>query len=276
MRLMPVDYHKEHVVGVETDFLHGSFATGVAQADGFTFTHAVGAIATGDALHGRAVMTTTAADNQFLSIWTTNEIFQFLNDCPIRFKGLLQPGATAQLPEELNIFVGCMEDADTATELQDAGAGPRADSDMFGFYTPEAGGAVFPNPEVWHAVSSFGANQQITPLIAANPANLSGVDWKVYDATTGDGILRELVAEWVPTNVVPGVAGAAPTILDAEVRFWLNGQLVCKHQMTGTYQITMATAELMNFGVVICNITDISVLNVDYLKCEQLRYRGWD
>ena len=274
MRGLPVDYHNEHVVGVEDDFCHGSFATGVAQVNGFTFTHAVGAIATGDYLHGRAVMTTTAADNEFLSILTTNEIFQFLNDCPIRFKVILDPGVTAELPEELNIFLGCMEDMDTATELQDAGAGPRADSDMFGFYAPEAGGAVY--NEYWHAVSGFGANQQITELSAANANNLSGVDWKIYDPTTGDGLAHEFVAEWVPTNLVPGVAGAASTLMDAEVRFWIDGILVCKHQMTGTYVITMATAELMNFGVVISNITDISVLNVDYVKCEQLRYRTWD
>jgi hypothetical protein len=164
---------------------------------------------------------------------------------------------------------------DTATEMQDAGAGPRADSDMFGFFCVENGGAVFPNSEdVWHCVSSFGALQIITPLLATNPNNLSGADQLVYLNPAGvhdDGIERKLFAEWVPVNVVPGVAGVAPTLFDAEVRFWIGTILVAKHLMRGAFQITTATTEEMNFGVVGRNITDIAVFNMDFIKCTQAR-----
>lgn len=268
MHNLPVEFHKEKVYGVEDDFLHEAVATGVAQDNGITFTHAVGAIACGDHRTGIATITSTAANDEYNSILSTNEIFEFVMGKPIRFiaKGVLP----VLLPNELNIFVGCMEDMDTATEMIDAGAGPRADSDMFGFYTPEAGGAVFPTTEdLWHCVSSFGALQQITALNAANPLNLLGEDVKAQAA--GVGVEHELVAEWVPPNLVPGAAGAAPTLMDAEVRFWVDGRLACKHQMRGAFQITTGNTEEMNFGVVVLNITDICSLDVDYIKCEQLR-----
>ncbi|HUS95354.1 MAG TPA: hypothetical protein VMX97_01295, partial [Hyphomicrobiaceae bacterium] len=126
--------------------------------------------------------------------------------------------------------------------------------------------------EHWHCITGHNDLGQVDEMVATNPNNLSGVDWKIYDATTGDGITREFVAEYKPTNWVPGVAGAAPTIFDAECRYFIDGQLVCKHVMNGTFQITAATTQLMNFGVVCENITDICVLNMLYLKCEQLRY----
>lgn len=268
MNNLPVEFHKEMVYGVEDDFLHEAVASGIAQDNGFTFTHAVGAITCGDGRTGIATLLTTAADNEFLSILSTNEIFEFVNGKPIRFvaKGVLP----VLLPNQLNLWVGCMEDSDTATEMIDAGAGPRADSDMFGFYTPEAGGAVFPTTQdLWHCVSSFGALQQITPLNAANPLNLTKED--VAAQASGVGIKHDLFAEWVPTNFVPGVAGATPTLVDAEVNFWVDGLLVAKHLMRGAFQITAAATEEMNFGVVVKNITDISSLDVDYIKCEQLR-----
>ena len=268
MNLLPVEYHKEMVYGVEDDFCHGAIATGVAQDNGFTFTHAVGAITTGDARCGIATMTFTPADNEYCSILTTNEIFEFVSGKPIRF--IAKSVTPVTLGNELNIFVGCMEDMDTATEMIDAGAGPRADSDMFGFYTPEAGGAVFAATEdLWHCVSSFGALQQITALNAANPLNLTGQDIKAWDGAAG--VAHCLSAEWVPCNMVPGVAGAAPTLMDAEVRFWVDGVLACKHQMRGAFQITVAGTQEMNFGLVGLNITTEASLTVDYLKCEQVR-----
>lgn len=269
MRGLPVEFHKEKNFGVETDFLHGSYATGVAQADGFTFTHVVGAIVTADAFAGVATITSTAAGVEFNSILSTWEIFEFVRAKPIRFVALgVLP---VLLPNEQNIFVGCMEDMDTATEMQAAGAGPRADSDMFGFFTPDdtALAAYVATSDYWHAVSSFGALQIVTPLIATNRNNLSGVDWKAQ--LGGVGIEHDLFAEWVPTNVVPGVAGAAPTLMDAEVRFWIDDILVAKHEMRGAFQITIATVEEMNFGIVMENITDIASLDVGYLKCEQVR-----
>ncbi|MEE9185255.1 MAG: hypothetical protein V3U39_12390 [Acidimicrobiia bacterium] len=275
MRLVPVDHHKEEVVGLEEEFIHGSFATGVALGNGFTATHAVGAIATADALHGEGLVTWTAAADEYCSYLSTWEIFQMLNGCPIRFKAILRPGLTASLPEELNLFVGCMENMDTASEFVAAGGGMRAlCGDIFGFFTPESGGAVL-DDSVWHCITGHNDLEQVDALNAANPNNLSGADVKVIDGTTGDGLTHEFVAEWVPTNVVPGVGGVAATIINAETRFWVDGVLVAKHQQRGTFQITIATAELMNFGFVGENITDIAVCNLLYLKCEQLRLRTW-
>lgn len=278
MRNLPVDFsfRDEFLHEVSEDFIHGSFATTVALGNGFTATHAVGAITTADRtvlFPPRMNIAWTAADNEFNSYVTTNAVFIFHEGEPIRAKGRLTPGAAAQLPWELNLFLGCMEDMDTATEMQDAGAGPRADDDMFGFFTVENGGAVYPNSEdLWHCVSSFGALQQITVLDAATVLN--GPEVRVNTgAGAGDGIEHEFVAEWVPTNVVPGVAGAAPTLFDAEVRFLVDGLLVAKHLMRGGFQITAATAAPMNFGIVGRNITDIADIDVDFLKCTQGRAR---
>jgi hypothetical protein len=274
MRNLPIDYHGENVHEVEENFIHGSFATGVAQANGFTATHAVGAITTADRtvlFPPRMNIAWTAAADEFNSYVTTNAVFLFHQNEPIRFIGRMTPGAAAQLPWELNLFLGCMEDMDTATEMQDAGAGPRADDDMFGFFCVENGGAVYGNSEdLWHCVSSFGALQQITALTAAN--SLSGQEVRVNTgAGAGDGVEHKFVGEWVPTNLVSGVAGAAPTLMDAEVRFLVDDVLVAKHQMRGAFQITVANAAPMNFGIVGRNITDIADLDVDYLKCTQLR-----
>ncbi len=277
MRNMPIDYHKELVVGVEEEFLSGLFATGVAKDNGFTATHAVGAIAIGDGppMHGRSIWTFTAAADEYCSYLTTNEIFQFQQGLPIRFKGILEPELAAAVVQELNIFLGCMEDMDTASEFVAAGGGMRvggaaSGDSKFGFFCVEAGGTAF--NQYWHAISGFNDQEQVTELSAANVANLSGVDWKIDDGT--DGFRREFVAEFMPTNTVPGVAGGAPTLMDAEVRFWINGILVAKHVMNGVYRITTAQALAtgqMNFGVVAENLTDIVLLNVDYLKCDQLR-----
>jgi len=265
---LPVEFHKEMVYGVEDDFLHEAVATGVAQDNGFTFTHAAAGITCGDFRTGIATILHTAVANQFASILSTNAIFQFALGKPIRF--IAKSVQPVLLPDELNIFVGCMEDMDTATEFTAAGGGMRAGSDMFGFFTPEAGGAVYPNTEdLWHCISNFGAVQQVTPLLGTNPLNLLGADVKAQ--TAGVGVRHELCAEWVPCNMVPGVAGAAPLLMDAEVRFWVDGILACKHEMRGVFQITVAAAVAMNFGLVEENTAGISSLNVDYLKCEQVR-----
>ncbi len=278
MRGLPVDFHKEQVVGIEEDFLHGSVATTVALHNGFTPTHAVGAITSPDALHGEAVVTYTAAANEYCSYLSTLELFRMLNGCPIRFKGIIRPGLTASLPEEMNMFVGCMEGMDTATEFQAAGAGMRAlCGDIFGFFTVESGGGIL-DDTVWHCITGHNDLEQVDAMNAANPNNLSGADVLVIDATSGDGLTHELVAEWMPTNMVPGIGGVAATVLNAETRFWIDGVLVCKHEQRGTFGINLgggAASELMNFGYVGENLTDIAVVNLLYLKCEQLRSRTW-
>lgn len=283
MRNLPIDFHDEKVFRVQTDFAHNEHTTGVPQLDGWTPTFAAGTIVTADresvadatALpYGPAILTVTgtAVADQFHSYLRTLEEFLFENDNPIRFIAKLPAGRADENLDELNIFIGCMEDMDTATELQDNGLGPRADSDMFGFFkVEEANAGALYGGSYWGCVSGFGANQQITMLNAGNANNLSAADQKVYAAT----IFRnevELVAEWMPTNVVPGVGGAAVTLLDAEVRFWVNGILCAKHRMIGVNQITIATAEAMNFGYVSrTGLAQIVVNHLGFMKCEQIR-----
>lgn len=272
MHTLPVEFHKEKNFGVYSNCELLVEASGVGNGEGMVATYAVGNIVGADGFGGVYLFTWTVADEEFISYLTLYEIFQFLQGKPIRFIGQFTPGLTADTPEELNLFLGCMEDMDTATEMQAAGAGPRLDSDMFGFFCVESASVVF-EPNYWYAVSSFGALQQTTLLNLANRSNLSGVPHKVFDGA-GDGIEHEFVAEWVPTNLVPGVAGAAPTLMDAEVRFWIDGLLVAKHEMRGAFQITVAGAQEMNFGLVGSNAAASSAtaaLNLDFLKCEQVR-----
>ncbi len=272
MRLLPMDFHNEKTYGVNDDFIHAFFATGIAGDNGFTSTHAVGAITMGDARGGQMVMTASGADDEFMSHLTTNEIFEFVQGKPIRFLARWDASTADESLDEMNVWAGCMEDSDTATEIQDACAGPRLDSDMFGFFkSGDTGGTVY-DPIYWHAVSSFGALQQITELSATNPLNLSGEEQKAYDPATAFAREAVLVAEWVPVNLVPGVAGAAPTLMDAEVRYRINGRLVAKHQMRGAFQITVAGTEEMNFGVVTRqSAAQASVCRWGQVKCEQVR-----
>ena len=275
MNLLPVEFHNEKVYGVNDDFLHAFFATGVAGDNGWTSTHAVGAITMGDARGGQMVMTASGADDEFMSHLTTNEIFEFVSGKPIRFLARWDASTADESLDEMNVWAGCMEDMNTTDEILDACAGPRADSDMFGFFKAGTTGAAVPplfNPNLWQCVSSFGALQQITELSAANPLNLSGEDQKPFSPTTAFARAAELIAEWVPTNFVPGVAAAAPTLLDAEVRFWINGRLVAKHQQVGAFQITIAGTEEMNFGVVTRqSAAQASVCRWGQVKCEQVR-----
>jgi len=276
MRNLPIDYFPEHAYDAILDKFDFAFATATARTDGWTPVFGAGTMAAADRAvtieePSTLVITGTAVDDQFTALWRSLEEFKFHNDQPIRFRVDFPAGAADQNLDEQSLFVGCLEGADGATDLLDDGAGPILDRDKFGFYKAGATGATWA-AGYWWCVSSFGANQQATQLSAANPLNLSGVEYKQYDATTIFRHKQSLVAEWVPTNLVPGVAGAAPTILDAEVRFWINGVLVCKHMMNGTYQITTATAEAMNFGYVSrMTAAEIAVNHLSFLRCTQLR-----
>jgi len=263
---MPIDFHNEKSFGVFLDCIRESAATTVNGDDGFVSVFPAGSsMPSGDVFNGQWAMTTDADDNELLLVHTTNEIFQFVQDLITRFWARLTP---LTLPAEQNIFVGCMNAIATAPVV-DAGAGPKATGDHFGFYTPESGGATFTAAEdnFWMARSQHNGVAIATILDAAR--SLDGQDHLAYTAG-GVGIERDLIAECVPTNAVPGVAGAAVTIFDMEVRFWLDGVLVAKHLHRGTQQVTIASTTLMNFGVAVQNITDIVVLNLDFLKCEQL------
>ncbi len=280
MKGLPIDYFPEQAYDVVFDKFHGEFATGVALIDGWTPTFGAGAMAGADRIAGAVplgeaqstlMFTGTAVDDEFHSLWRTFEEFKFHPSQPIRSRIDFPAGAADQNLDEQSLFVGCLEAATPGTELLDAGAGPILDADKFGFFKVGATGATLV-PAYWYCVSSFGANQQVTQLNAANCNNLSGVDWKQFDPTTIFRNKQSLVAEFMPTNLVPGVAGAAPTIMDAEVRFWINSVLVAKHVMNGTYQITTAAAEPMNFGYASRTQAAVIIVNhVSLFRCTQLK-----
>lgn len=268
MRNLPIDYTPETSFGVELDCVSEVAATTVAMDNGFTAVHAAPpTITSPDAFGGRWLFTHTAVANQEMQVYSTNEIFQFVDGLPIRFHARFLAGPTT--PEEENIFIGCMNAFATAPVV-DAGAGPKATGDHFGFYTPEAGGAVYAaaDDDMWIAVSQHNGTGQETILNAAN--SLDGQDHRVYAAGPGAGIEADLVAEWMPTNLVSGVAGLAPTILDAEVRFWINETLVAKHQMVGVNQITIANTTLMNFGIGMQNTAAATTAILSRMGCRQL------
>ena len=276
MRGLPIDHFPEQAYDVVHDKFHGEYTDATPQLDGWTPVFGAGTLTSADRAltieePSHLVFTGTAVDDQFHALWRTYEEFKFHPSRPIRFRTDFPAGAADQNNDQQSMFTGCLEGADGANDLLDAGAGPILDADKFGFYKCGTTGAAVLVPNYIHCVSSFGANQQITQLNAANPANLSGVDWKQHDAATIFRNKLSLIAEWRPTNMVPGVAGAAPTILDAEVNFWINGIHVCKHVMNGTYQITAATAEAMNYGYVSrTQAAEIIVNTISFMRCTQL------
>lgn len=277
MRLVPIDFHKEKVFGVEDDFTYeGATATTnpFLLPSGLVLTAPggpLGTIATGDAFGGQLVATTDAGDDTLELAVTENEIYQYVNDKPIR--GIAKGVELVLLPEQSNFLFGFQGDAANGMEttpMQADGAGIKATGDCIGFYKPGlAAAAQAYNQDYWHCVSMADAAVQYTELSAANCNNLSGVDWKghVGAATAGE---FDMMVEWVPTHRI------SATVFGAEVRFWMAKtgdalQLVAKHVMVGAYAITDAAADLMNFGVALQNLTDICSVNVDYVKGEQLR-----
>ena len=277
MNLLPVEFHREMVFGIAHNFIHSDFTTATATIDGWTPVFGAGTFVVADRAltivePAHLTITGTAVNDEFSALWTTFEQFKFHLNKPIRFIVNQPVGTADQNLDEQSSFIGCLEGADGANDLLDDGGGPVLDRDKFGFYKCGTTGAAVFTPNTFVCVSSFGALQQTTELTAANPANLSGEHQKQHEPTT---IIRrelEFVAEWMPTNLVPGVAGVAPTLLDAEVRFWINDRLVAVHKQSGAFQITRAAAEGMNFGYVSrMQAAQIAVNHLSFMKCEQLR-----
>ena len=276
MRTLEQEMFDERVFTVDHQFKHNDFTTATATIDGWTPVFGAGTLVVADRLIASeepAVLTITgtAVDDQFSALWRTLEEFKFHLGRPIRFRVDQPAGLADQNLDEQSCYIGCLEGADGANDLLDAGAGPILDADKFGFYKCGAtGAAVFP-ANTWVCISSYGALQQTTILSAANPLNLSGEHQKQHEATIFRRPLR-FEAEWQSCNAVPGVAGAAPTLQDAEVRYWINGVLCAKHQMRGAFQITTAGTEGMNFGYVTrMQAAEIAVNHLSYMKCGQLR-----
>ncbi len=276
MRNMPRDFFNENVYKIEQQFQHNDFTTATATLDGWTPVFGAGTIAVADRAitieePATCVFTDTAVDNQFMSLWTTIEAFKFHGFQPMHFRVDFPVGTADEDLDQQSSYIGCFEGADGINDLLDLGAGPVLDRDKFGFYKCGATGAAVFTPNTWVCFSSFGALQQTTELLAANQNNLSGVVQQQHTAAIIRNAQR-LEAEWMPTNVVPGVGGVAPTILEAEVSFWINGVLVAKHLQRGAFAITAATAEAMNFGYVSrMQLGEAAVNHISYMGCAQLR-----
>lgn len=266
---LPVDFTPLNSFGVELDCNELISASGVETAKGWTFVHASPpTITSPDTFGGRFLFTHTAIANQVMQIYSNNEIFQMVQGRPIWFHGrvLLGPGT----PEEENVFLGCM-DAFTTAPLVDAGAGPKATGDHFGFYTPEQGGTVFlaADDDMWIAVSQHNGTAIRTVLNAAN--SIDRRDHRAYATGPGAGIETDFECHFVPTGPVPVPAGTAVVIFDAEVQFWIDGVLVAVHNHSGgTNQITVAATTLMNFGIAFLNTAAATTAFLSRMGCHQL------
>jgi len=264
-----LDFNVLNSFGVELDCISEAAATTVAMDNGFTNVHAAPpTITTPDAFGGRWLYTHTAAANQEMQTHTTNEIFQFVQGQPIWFHGRLLLGPTT--PEEENVFLGCMNAFATAPVV-DAGAGPKATGDHFGFYTPEAGGTVFAaaDDDMWIAVSQHNGTEIRTVLNAEN--SLDRQDHRAYAAGPGAGIEADFEADFVPTGPIGGTGGV--TIFDADIEFHINGRTVAVHHHSagagGGIAITVANTTLMNFGLALQNTAAATTAILSRMGCHQ-------
>ncbi len=262
-----LDYTPLNSFGVELDCISEVGGTGVDQANGFVSVYASPpTITTPDTFAGRWLFTHTAAANQTMNVYTTNEIFQFVQGLPIWMHGrvLLGPGT----PEEENMFLGCMNAFNTAPCV-DAGAGPKVTGDHFGFYTPEQGGATFGalEDDMWIAVSQHNGTAIQTVLNAAN--SIDRQDHRAYAAGPGAGQETDFEAHFVPTGPVPVPAGTAVVIFDATVQFWINGVNVAVHNHSGADQITIGNTTLMNFGLALLNTAAATTAFLSRMGCHQ-------
>ncbi len=264
---LELDYTPLNSFGVELDCISEVAATTVNQPNGFVSVYgSPPTITTPNTFAGRWLYTHTAAAGQTMHTYTTNSIFQFVQGLPIWMHGRVLLGPTT--PEEENVFLGCMTAFNTAP-LVDAGAGPKASDDHFGFYTPEQGGTTFDalEDDMWIAVSQHNGTAIRTVLNAAN--SIDKRDHRAYVAGPGAGIETDFEAHFVPTGPVPVPAGTAVVIFDAEVSFWVDGALVAVHNHSGANQITIASTTLMNFGLALLNTAAATTAFLSRMGCHQ-------
>ncbi len=256
--------------GVELTGNEAVAATTVEMANGFTAVHAAPpTITRQDIFGGRYLFTHTAAANQYMALYSNAEMFQFVQGQPIWFHARLLLGPTT--PEEENLFIGCMDALQTAAVV-DAGAGPKATGDHFGFYTPEAGGVTFDaaDDDMWIAVSQHNGTEIRTVLNAAN--SIDRQDHRAYVAGPGAGIETDFEADFVPTGPIGGTGGV--TIFDADIEFTINGLTVAVHHHSagagGGIAITVANTTLMHFGIAMQNTAAATTALLSRMGCHQL------
>lgn len=252
------DFINEESFGLEINACTEVAASTVAMDNGFTFTAPVaGTLQAGDTFEGMWLYSHTAGAAELGALASTNAPFNMVIGQPIRF---IADITFQLLATELNMFVGCQNAMLTAPTIT-AGGGMKATGQHFGFYTPDSSSAVFANPDSLFAVSMHNDIQQITELTA--PLSLDRVAHEV-----AIGSRHQFQADWVPTGPV---GGTTAVIFEAEIQFRIDGLLVARHAQTAGFNITPANTDLMQFGVVSENITDIATYEIRQAKCRQLR-----
>ncbi len=260
-RRLENDFITEKTFGVELNTCTEIAATTVAMDNGFTFTAPVaGTCQVGDAFQGVVLYSHTAGAAELGALVTTNAVFNFVAGRPIRFIADITFPVVVLPVTEFNFFVGCQNAMLTAPTIT-AGGGMKATGQHFGFYTPDSSSAVFATPANWFAVSMHNDIQQITELTALN--SLDGQRHFIEDNTRYD-----FRAEWIPGSNV----GNSATIFEAEIHFFIDNVHVATHRQSGAVNfITPGNTDLMQFGCVSENITDIITYEIKQLKCRQLR-----
>ncbi len=255
------DFINEESFGVEINACAFCAATTVPMDNGFTFTADANpnTLVATDTFEGMWLASTDANDDNILVLNTSFECFQFVIGQPIRF---IADITFQLLANELNFFVGCIDDMGGATTIT-AGGGMKATGDHFGFYTPgdEAGG-IFARPENIFCVSQESGVAIITELTAAN-----SIDRQQHKVEIGSR--HQFQADYVPTGPRGGTAGV--TFFDADIEFLIDGVTVAVHHHSGADMLEAAGTELMDFGFYMENETDICTVEVRQLKCRQLR-----
>ncbi len=257
-RRLENDFITEKTFGAELNTVAEIAASTVAMDSGFTFTAPVaGTCQVGDAFQGVVTYSHTIGAAELGALVTTNEVFNFVAGRPIRF---IADITFVTLTTEINFFVGCQDAMLTAPTIT-AGGGMKATGQHFGFYTPDSSSAVFANSDSIFAVSMHNDIQQITELTA-----LLSLDRQAYEVA--DGVRHKFSAEWIPGANV----GNSATLFEAEIHFFIDDIHVATHRQSGAVNfITPGNTDLMQFGCVSENITDIIVYEIRQLKCRQLR-----
>lgn len=254
------DNLNEESFGVEINACAEVLATGVAMANGFTYTQDdANTLQAGDTFEGMLLASHTADADNFLVLGSTNEVFQFVLGQPIRF---IADVTFKLLAGELNFFVGCINDIVTAATVT-AGGGMKITGDHFGFYTPgDEPGSAFANPDSIFCVSQESGVAIVTELTAA-----LSIDRVAHEVAIDSR--HQFQADYVPTGPVGGTGGV--TIFDADIEFRIDGVTVAVHHHTAGDALTAAETELMNFGIYSENEAAVCTYEIRQLKCRQFR-----
>lgn len=202
-----------------------------------------GTVTAGDAAGGVLTLNPsdgTVVNNDETYIKGTKEVFLFAADKPLVFEARVK--FTEGSTDDANILVG-LANAVAANHLQDDGAGPPASYSGAVFFKVDGG-------TVWNCETSISTTQTTTELSATNANNISKT------AQTAGGAYQTLRIEFLPYSSTK-----------ADVRFYIDGTLVARHDFT----FTSATEMQICFGIKNGADTTVEALLVDYVGCYQKR-----